>query len=104
MVFQRPHNPNPRKYTVRNQEAWLARQARWRHNGLNGSVRMARSNMEAIQRAPTTTLATKEIAANIERQLYALQEALRYRVESDGSVKFIYTPADQELEDLANGH
>lgn len=53
----------------------------WRHNALNGSVRMAGTNMQSIIDAPSTTLAAKTSARAVREELERLQELMTIRID-----------------------
>lgn len=59
--------------------AWHARQARWKHNSFFGHCAMARSNMQAILAASTTTEHSKALAAQIDVLAAELAETLKER-------------------------
>lgn len=60
-------------------QAFLKRNARWRHNSYLGSCSMAKQNMRAILNSNTTTDAAKAIAVRIENDLEFLLDALKVR-------------------------
>jgi len=51
----------------------------WRHNGLRGSVRMARRIVEGAVNAPTATDEAQEFAARLAGDLDRLEELLKER-------------------------
>lgn len=61
------------------ERGWRLRNARHRHNGHQGSVRMAAMNMQSIMDSPFTTHGSKLQAEKIRRDLELLRETLLER-------------------------
>ena len=51
----------------------------WRHNGLRGSIRMARGIVDGAATAPTATDEAQEFAARLAGDLYQLEKLLKER-------------------------
>lgn len=62
-------------------KAWIARQARWRHNGFIGSAKMMQAQCNAIIKSPTTTTDTKNLAAEIKLWAGTLALKLKERID-----------------------
>jgi hypothetical protein len=62
-------------------KAWFKRQKVWHHNGLRGSVVMAKANMNRIIEASTTTVQAKRAAQHAIAILEDLTVLLRERVD-----------------------
>lgn len=57
------------------------RDARWRHNALMGSCRMAELFAIAVLNSSTCTKEAKEIAVRLEHDLTLMKEALKQRID-----------------------
>lgn len=62
-------------------EAWLKRQAIWRHNSFTGYARMTYANMSAILKSSTATDDAKRIANQIAVLTLQLENALKERCD-----------------------
>lgn len=60
-------------------KAWVARQARWRHNAFLGGAAMAKANMNSILASGTATPEAKRTAGQILVLAQTLQEQLATR-------------------------
>lgn len=60
---------------------WHRRQARHRHNGFTGCVAMAKTNMNSIMCATTTTHEAKKLASKIHSDLIQLGVELKTRID-----------------------
>lgn len=73
-----PRKPKPEAEKT---AAWWARRRRWYHNSLLGGAAMGRKNMNAVMDSDTTTVASKQLACEINISLARLEILLKERVD-----------------------
>jgi hypothetical protein len=76
-----PRKRRGKDYLKPGTEAFYKRQARHKHNGFQGTVKMAVTGMEAIVNASTATPRAKSLARQAQDLLWELGKELKIRVD-----------------------